>query len=63
MGKPEHGQAMAIGCRTFQPGRIKAQVHTSEQLLGFIATAGKKGGAQPLNQGFRFQTNRRTALD
>ena len=54
---------MAIGSGTFEPGRIEAQMDAGEELLGFIATAGKQGGPQALHQGVGFQANRCAALN
>ena len=62
MGEAQDGQAMAIGGGTLESLGIEAQVHPGEQLLGFVATAGKQGGAQSFDEGIGFKSNGGAAL-
>ena len=53
---------MAVGGGTLESLGIEAQVYTGEQLLGFVATAGKQGGPQAFDEGIGFKPNGGAAL-
>ena len=59
----QHREPMPIGSGRLQRLLRETKVNSSQQLLGFIATAGEQGALESLNQTGGLQFQRLSALD